>query len=46
MISLSKNTVSKTAQTRTVIGLLQLLDSTDTPQAANWSLTPSAADFF
>ena len=46
MISLSQNTVSKTAPASTVIGLLTLLDSSGTPQAANWSLTPSAADYF
>jgi len=46
MISLSKNTVSQTAPTRTVIGLLTLLDNSGTPQTANWSLTRSAAGYF
>jgi len=46
MISLSTNTVSKIAPARTAIGLLTLLDSSGTSQTANWSLTPSAADYF
>ena len=46
MISLSKNTVSATAAANTIIGTLTLLDSTGTAYNANWSLTPSAANYF
>jgi hypothetical protein len=46
MITLSKNTVSKTAAANTTIGTLTLLDATRTARIANWSLTPSAASYF
>jgi hypothetical protein len=45
MISLSKNTVSATAPANTTIGTL-ILDSTGAAYNANWSLTPSAANYF
>jgi hypothetical protein len=46
MIFLSKNTVSATAAANTTIGTLTLLDSTGAARSANWSLTPSAANYF
>ena len=46
MIILSKNTVSATAAANTTIGTLTLLDSSRTARSANWSLTPSAANYF
>jgi hypothetical protein len=46
MIVLSKNTVSATAAANTTIGTLTLLDSTGAAYNANWSLTPSAANYF
>jgi hypothetical protein len=46
MIKLSNSTVSAAAAVNTTVGTLTLLDSTGTARNANWSLTPSAANYF
>jgi hypothetical protein len=46
MIKLSNITVSAAAAVNTTVGTLTLLDSTGTARNANWSLTPSAANYF
>jgi hypothetical protein len=46
MIVLSNKTVSATAAANTTIGTLTLLDSTGAACNANWSLTPSASNYF
>jgi len=46
MIILSNNSVSATAAASTIVGTLSLADSSGNVQIADWSMTPSAADYF